>query len=184
MSTGLKAQDIIAQVQAWVKNVVVGENFCPYAAPVLDRVHYQLLASDPHEQLQDFVDSCYQLQAESAIETALLIVPEGLEDFDDYLERLDLLQALLEAQGFLGEFQLASFHPDYCFDGISADEAENYTNRSPWPIFHLLRESSLSEALERVSSPEKIPERNRRHAERLGVAHLRAALQRSKEAKA
>lgn len=184
MSASPYSQDVLAQVQAWVNDVVVAENFCPFAAPSLDRVHYQILAADAEEQLQDFVESCYQLQAESGIETALLIAPEGLGDFDDYLERLDLFQALLEAQGFLGEFQLASFHPDYCFEGVEEDAAENYTNRSPWPIFHLLRESSLSDALSQVSSPEKIPERNRRHAERLGLDTLRASLKRCQEVKA
>ena len=184
MNASVNSQDIIAQVQAWVKDVVVAENFCPFAAPALDRVHYQILAADLEEQLQDFVESCYQLQAEPGIETALLIAPQGLSDFDDYLERLDLLQALLEAQGFLGEFQLASFHPDYCFEGVADEAAENYTNRSPWPVFHLLRERSLSEALDQVSSPEKIPERNRRHAERLGLEALRMSLKRCQEAKA
>ncbi|MBB6520900.1 DUF1415 domain-containing protein [Pseudoteredinibacter isoporae] len=183
MSASVSPQDVVAQVQAWVNDVVVGENFCPFAAPSLDRVHYQILAADTEEQLQDFMESCYQLQAESGIETALLIAPEGLEVFDDYLERLDLFQALLDAQGFIGEFQLASFHPDYCFEGVDEEAAENYTNRSPWPIFHLLRERSLSEALDSVSSPEKIPERNRRHAERLGVDVLRASLRRCQEVK-
>lgn len=178
------SEDVIAQVQAWVNKVVVGENFCPFAAPILERVHYQLLAADPHEQMQDFAESCYQLRAEPAIETALLIAPEGLTCFDDYLERLDLFQALLEAQGFLGEFQLASFHPDYCFEGVDEEAAENYTNRSPWPIFHVIRESSLNEALAQLSSPEKIPERNRQHAERLGVNALRASLQYCREVKA
>lgn len=178
------SQDIIAQVQAWVKTVVVGENFCPFAAPILDRVHYQLLAVDAEEQMLNFVESCYHLRRDPNIETALLIAPQGLECFDDYLERLDLFQALLEVQGFTGEFQLASFHPDYCFDGVEPQAAENYTNRSPWPTFHLIRESSLSNALAQVSSPEKIPERNRQHAERLGVDRLRASLQSCREVKA
>lgn len=176
-------EHIIARVQHWLETVVVGHNFCPFAQPVLNSVHYQILSVEPEQRLLDLIDSCYQLEAEPKIETALLIIPVGLEDFDTYLDQLALAEALMSEQGLDGVFQLASFHPDYCFDGVAENAAENYTNRSPYPIFHLLREDSLTRALATVSSPEKIPERNQRYAESLGVEQLAASLKRSQEFK-
>ncbi|MCV6624931.1 MAG: DUF1415 domain-containing protein [Cellvibrionaceae bacterium] len=177
----MSSEQVIGRVQHWVREVVVGHNFCPFAAPSLDDTHYQVLSADAEQRLHELVACCLRLRQQPQIETALLIVPEGLDDFDCYLDQLALAEDLLSAQGFDGEFQLASFHPDYCFAGVEPEAAENYTNRSPYPIFHLLREASLSQALGSVTAPEKIPERNRRYAEQLGVGKLQASLKQSQE---
>lgn len=174
-------EKVIASTQRWLMDTVIGHNFCPFAKPVLDNIHYQVLSADPQQRLEELADSLCQLAAEDAIETALLIIPKGLEDFYDYLDHLGMAEALLSQQGFDGEFQLASFHPDYCFGGVDPKAAENYTNRSPYPIWHVLREDSLSKVLDGLTSPEKLPERNRSVAERLGADVLAQSLRRSLE---
>ena len=100
----------------------------------------------------------------------------GLEDFDDYLDFLAVAEALLVEQGYEGTYQLASFHPDYCFDGAEQDDPANFTNRSPWPMLHLLREAGLEQALAHYPEPEAIPERNIERMGQLGSERLSAEL--------
>jgi hypothetical protein len=89
---------------------------------------------------------------------------------------MHIAEALLTEEGFEGIFQLATFHPDYCFEGQQTDDAANYTNRSPYPIVHILRESSVERALEGVANPEKIPERNIKFARAAGLGVMQALL--------
>ena len=100
-----------------------------------------------------------QLPAEAA-ETGLFILRRGLEDFSEYLLVLEDAEALLRESGVVEMLQLASFHPDYCFDGLDADDPANYTNRSPFPMFHLIRQDGLAAALESWPDPASIPRRN------------------------
>ena len=136
-----------------------------------------MVISDKLEnQLQELIYSCEQLDRESDIETSLLILPNGLADFDDYLDFLDLANELMHKQGYEGIYQLASFHPDYCFDGVDAADASNFTNRSPYPMLHLIRESSLEKVLAHYPSPEEIPVRNINYTQTLGVNVLQQIL--------
>jgi len=167
---------VLARTRQWVEQVVVGHNFCPFAKPSLAQTHYQLLAGDVEQRMQGLLAMCAEMRARPELETALLVVAAGLTDFDDYLDELALAESLLEELGFAGEFQLASFHPDYCFADTDPGAAENYTNRSPYPVFHLLREASISKALAAVKLPEKIPQRNQRYAQQLGQQRLQAEL--------
>lgn len=162
----------VVQTRRWVEDVVIGHNFCPFAKPSLDQTHYELLKGGAEQRMQQLLDCCFRLRENSEIETTLLVVEEGLGDFDDYLDELSLAEELMASMGLEGEFQLASFHPDYCFAETVPQAAENYTNRSPYPMFHLLRESSLSRALAEVGSPEKIPRRNQKYAQELGAEAL------------
>ena len=98
------------------------------------------------------------------------------EEFDDYLEFLDDAQTALEEMGLAGEIQLASFHPDYCFEGEPVDAVSHFTNRAPYPLIHLLRETMVSTALETYPNPERIPERNIQTLERLGLAGIERLL--------
>jgi len=95
-----------------------------------------------------------------AVETTLLVIPNSLIDFDDFNQFLDLCDTLLSQFNWNGEFQIASFHPKYQFSGTQADDRENWTNRSPYPLLHLLREESLSKALASHPCPETIPVSN------------------------
>lgn len=162
----------IQQTQRWLSTVVIGLNFCPFAKREFDggRIHYAVIdAEDPETQLQQIMQHCAALDADPARETSLLIFPKALRDFEDYLDLLDIATALLEQQGYEGIYQLASFHPDYCFAEISADDPSHYTNRSPYPMIHILREASVEAALAKYPNPEMIPARNIRVAQALGL---------------
>jgi len=177
--TNPTAENILDACQNWVDTVVIGENFCPFAKRERDRdsIRYSIAPSDKLEvAIQFFADELLFIDENPDTETSLLIFPASFDHFDDYLELLELSQEVLESIGFEGRFQLASFHPEYCFEGCSEDDAENYTNRSPYPMLHLIREESLEKALKSVQSPESIPERNVAHAKKLGIETLRKLL--------
>ena len=93
-------------------------------------------------------------------ETAVLVIPNMLHSFDDYNQFLDWVDALLDEFDWAGEYQIASFHPQYCFAGVAPESPENFTNRSPYPLLHIIREASIEAALEHYADPEAIPERN------------------------
>lgn len=177
----MQTEQVIAVTRRWLQQVVVGLQLCPFASQPLqqDSIRYQVCdASDENAiyaaLLTEFIDFL-QLPAEQA-ETALFIVPQGLEQFEDYLDLLHAAEAGIDAVGLSGTLQLASFHPDYRFAGSRADDAANYSNRSPWPMFHLLRESLLEQALADYPQPEKIPERNIRRLRKLGLQHMQQQL--------
>ena len=97
---------------------------------------------------------------DEAIETTLIMLPQGFEDFYDYLDLVDLAEALLVEQGYEGIYQLATFHPNYRFANAPVHDPANFTNRSPYPTLHLIREASIERVLEHYEDPEDIPERN------------------------
>ena len=113
---------------------------------------------------------------ESQAETSLFVVPAGLEAFETYLDFFAAVETVIPEAGLEGILQLASFHPDYCFEGAEADDPANYTNRSPHPIFHLIREAPLARALENYPDPEAIPDRNIALLRKLGLAEMRRRL--------
>ena len=153
------------ETRQWIETFIIKLNICPFAAKPYsdDLLHFEIVEDNDFEQLYrkllTAIDEFHQLDAEKA-EAGFLIVTEGLEDFDDYLDMLELLDEAIDESGLRGTFQLASFHPDYCFDGVPLDDPANATNRSPYPMFHIIREESLAEALKSYPNPEKIPERN------------------------
>lgn len=166
---------IIAQTRLWVRSVVVELELCPFARREVERdsVRYHVVPPLSYEQhLQDLIAECQKLDDESGIETSLLIYPDSYQDFDDYLDYLYLAEALLIAQGYKGIYQLASFHPHYCFGGEAEQAASNYTNRSPYPMLHILREASVGIGLGFIDDPEQIPVRNLATTERLGREHM------------
>jgi len=173
---------VIAQTQEWVNTVVIGHNFCPFARREVEagRVEYQVATDSGRKQcLQALRKACKELlssEGEGYIETSFLILPRGFEGFYPFLDFLDAANDLICADGFEGVIQLASFHPDYCFEGAPDDDAANYTNRSPYPMLHLIREQSLEEALEQFDQAELIPERNIAFARALGAPALATQL--------
>ena len=105
-----------------------------------------------------------------------LILPDVCADFDDFLDLLGIAEDLLAEQGYEGVYQLASFHPDYCFADQNENDPANYTNRSPYPTLHLLREASLERVLGEDADPDLIPQRNIDFARRQGLDRMRALL--------
>lgn len=147
----------------WVKQVIVKYNLCPFARPEVesDRIRYRVIEeTQPTAVLQELLAECRLLDEQPEIATTLLIMPRGFEGFYGYLDLVDSADELLVEQGFEGHYQLASFHPDYCFDGEPQADAANYTNRAPYPTLHIIREASLELALASYDHPEQIPERN------------------------
>ena len=164
-------ESAISAVEQWVKQVVIGENFCPFAKPAEQNgsILYVTTQSNTLETaLMHLIVECERLSESQQYETTLLIFDKGFKIFDDFLDLMSLADDLIVEQGYEGVFQLAHFHPHYCFDGCDEQDAENYTNRSPFPILHLLRESSVEQGLKSISLPENIPNRNIRHARKKG----------------
>ena len=151
------------RVRHWVETVVVGWNLCPFARKELlqDRIRFVVTeACDEESLLHALLDELELLEQSPEVETTVLIHPEVLSDFYDYNQFLDYVDGLIAQYEYEGIFQVASFHPHYQFAGTEPEDAENYTNRSPYPILHILREESLARAIERYHDVEGIPERN------------------------
>lgn len=164
---------IIAAVRRWLEVAVIGLNLCPFArAPyVAQRVRFRVShATDDEELLADLEEELRALHAVSPeqVETVLLIHPWALLDFLDFNEFLNAADGCVEQLGFEGELQVASFHPDYQFGDSAPDAIENYTNRSPYPILHLLREESISRVVDAVDDTDAIYERNVELLRKLG----------------
>ncbi len=175
----LPRAEIIKSVRCWVEQVVMGLNLCPFAGEpmVTDRVRFVVSEADSAQQLLgDLQKELNRLEIDTTVETTLLIHPQVLQNFFDYNQFLDQAEALLVNRGLEGIYQLASFHPDYQFAGTEPGDAQNYTNRAPYPLLHLLREASLERAIANHPDVAQIPERNIELLERMGPEALRALL--------
>ncbi|MCG6888961.1 MAG: DUF1415 domain-containing protein [Gammaproteobacteria bacterium] len=170
---------ITASVRYWVETVVVGLNLCPFAGRELlqERIRFVVTpAATEAELLASLQAELELLDTNPAIETTLLIHPRVLQDFADYNQFLEAADDLLRATGVEGIYQLASFHPQYQFAETAADDVENYTNRSPYPMLHLLREQSLERSIANYPDTDRIPLRNMARMKRLGIARLKQLL--------
>jgi hypothetical protein len=170
---------IIQRTRCWVKSVVIDLNFCPFAKHELEagRVHFQVSHDvDLEQALLCLVAECQRLDESPEIETTLLVYTEAFNRFDDYLELLAMANDLLVSLGYEGTYQLASFHPEYCFAGDNQQSAANFTNRSPYPVLHLIRESSLERVLANYPEPESIPQRNIKVAQEKGLEQMQNIL--------
>ena len=168
---------VVADIRVWLERVVVGLNLCPFARPLQgsDRLRIAVHDQSSLAALRTaFLQELELLQgsSEQDIATTLLVLPGALEDFYDYLNFVDAAQGLLIEAGLEGVVQLASFHPHYQFAGEDSDAASHYTNRSPYPVIHLLREEMLTRVLSDGSDPNGIPARNVAALEAIGVAEL------------
>ncbi len=169
-------ETVIVQTRKWIQDVVVGCNFCPFAAPVVKAgtIEYEVIEeASPDEALAALSQAFNNLDTNTGIETLFLIFPDRFTSFDDYLDLLHLAEDFLEEQGYEGVYQLASFHPAYLFEGSSEEDPSNYTNRSPYPMLHLLREDKLSLAIDSFPGTEKIPLRNIKYAQQKGIIYMR-----------
>ncbi|WP_371324912.1 DUF1415 domain-containing protein [Dechloromonas sp. ZY10] len=167
------AERVIGATREWLERAVIGLNLCPFAKSVVvkKQLRYALsLASDPDQLLAEIEAELTRLATTDpqALDTTLLIHPHVLTDFLDYHFFLGEVDALIRNLGYDGIFQIASLHPQYEFAGSDPDEIANYTNRSPYPTLHLLRESSIDRAVAAFPHAESIYQRNIETMEKLG----------------
>jgi len=172
-------QAVIQATRQWVENVVVDLNLCPFARRELvnNRVRFAVTeARTTDALLGGLQQELMKLVDDDSIETSLLIHPGVLQDFHDYNDFLAVADGLVDILELEGVIQIASFHPHYQFAGTTADAAENYTNRSPYPMLHLLREASLERAIAAYPDTDAIPQRNIERVEALGQDAMKALL--------
>ncbi|HHB78157.1 MAG TPA: DUF1415 domain-containing protein [Saprospiraceae bacterium] len=172
---------IIEETMNWVNKVVIGLNFCPFAGPVVrhQRLHVEVVPEgDIAVILEKLIRECYFLDTSEQYETSLIVLPEfGAHDenpFESYLDILEMAESLLEKMKFKGVYQVAGFHPDYYFEGTSKDDPANYTNRSPYPMFHVILEASVEDAIANYPNVDEIPVNNKKLARERGEASMRA----------
>jgi hypothetical protein len=174
--------DPIADTRRWLERAVIGLNLCPFAKAVQAKgqIRYVLSdAADPRDLLEQLGEELLLLRDAPAeqVDTTLIVHPHVLQDFLDYNDFLDEADALVEQLGLEGVIQVASFHPDYQFAGTEPDDVTNYTNRAPYPTLHLLREDSVSRAVDAFPDPDAIVERNQETVRKLGAEGWRKLLE-------
>lgn len=177
MNQPLNKEVIIAQTKKWIVDVVVGCNFCPFAAREVkrDSILFAVLENAPKALvLSSLRKTITQLDENPELETALLILPHHFSSFSVYLRLVDAAETLLRKEGYEGIYQVASFHPGYLFAGSNPSDPANYTNRSPYPMLHLLREASVSRVVDAHPNPHAIPETNTAFARQKGLAYMAA----------
>ena len=166
-------ETIIAATQLWLERAVIGLNLCPFAKAVhvKKQIRYVVSsASTPEDLLKELINELEFLAETTSekIDTTLLIHPHVLSDFLDYNDFLDIADEALEELDLAGELQIASMHPHYQFADTQPDDMENYTNRSPYPTLHLLRESSVDKAVAVFPEADQIFEKNIETMKKLG----------------
>jgi len=166
--------EVIAATRGWIERAVIGLNLCPFAKAVYvrERIRYTVSEARSVEALLEDLVRELQYLAEvppEKIDTTLLIHPYVLQDFLDFNDFLDTAEAAVEALGLTGVLQVASFHPQYRFADSEPEDIANYTNRSPYPTLHLLREASIEQAVESYGDAERIYRQNIRTMRELGL---------------
>ena len=170
----LMSADAAERTRAWVEHAVVGLNLCPFAKAPMVKGQIRYVVSETDDPRVLLAELCAQMAALVAadpadVETTLLVHPNALTDFLDFNDFLEAADAALEDLGLDGVLQIASFHPDYQFDGAEPDDPGNASNRAPYPTLHLLREASVDRAVEAFPEAEAIFENNLRTLAALGV---------------
>ena len=177
----MDAVQVEVDVRRWLERAVIGLNLCPFAKAVYVKNQVRLVVSDAStasallEQLGEELVLLRDTPTDQ-VDTTLLVHPQVLGDFLDYNDFLDDADALVEALALDGVLQVASFHPDYQFAGTAPDDAENLTNRAPYPTLHLLREDSVARAVDAYPEPDAIIERNVATMRELGIDGFRKLL--------
>ena len=175
----MTTEQVVEQTKSWLTSFIIHYNICPFAKGEYEResIYYSVVESEQTELcLEALFSECQRLDTHTEIETTLIIFPTQFVMFDDYLGFLNLAESLLIEQNYEGIYQLASFHPHYCFEGEDIMDPANYTNRSPYPMLHLIREASLERALQSYPNPELIPERNIKLTRKMGIETIQAIL--------
>lgn len=172
----LNEQQVIGQTKNWIKKIVIGCNFCPFANREFknNTIHYQVVFSTKRTDARDaLLRECKRLDRNQSIATTLLIFPNAFSGFSDYLELVSLAEKLLVQKKYEGIYQLATFHPLYQFENSAPDDPANYTNRSIYPMLHLLREDDIRKAIKFYGNAEEIPQRNVQFAREKGEVYMK-----------
>ena len=166
---------IIAQTKKWILDVVIGCNFCPFASREVkkDSIRFEVIEGNKALVLKALSEAFTKMNARPEIETMFLLLPKNFSGFAEYLKLVEGAEKLIKKSDYEGIYQVASFHPGYLFAGSSMDDAANYTNRSPYPMLHILREESVSRAIDNYPDTEKIPEKNTAFARQKGLEYMR-----------
>jgi hypothetical protein len=170
---------VIEQTKKWIETVVIGCNFCPFATiPFYQQAIFYKVVEEAsvHSALTSLALEWKRMEEDPEVETSLVIFTGSFLLFDDYLDLLTVADQLLKKEGLEGTYQLASFHPDYRFAGTLPNDAANFTNRSPYPMLHILREESVEAALKRYPNPGQIPLKNVEFARKKGTGHMKNLL--------
>jgi uncharacterized protein len=170
----MTSDEIIAATRRWLERAVIGLNLCPFAESVYRAGRVRFCVSEQRSAsglLDEFRLELSALSSASPLhtETTLLIHPWVLGDFIEYNDFLEVCEAAIADMGLEGELQVASFHPRYQFAGTQPGDVENHTNRSPYPMLHVLREASIERAIAAVPDTAEIYRRNIRTLRALGL---------------
>lgn len=165
---------VIDDTRTWLERAVIGLNLCPFAKSVhvKGQIHYAVSRAQTAEVfLEDLIAELKDLAVADPLarDTTLLMAPDCLLDFLDFNDFLAVADQALVDLELDGVLQIANLHPDYQFAGTHAGDISNYTNRSPYPTLHLLREDSIDRAVDAFPQAESIFEKNMETMERLGV---------------
>jgi hypothetical protein len=165
-------------IRQWLDTIVIGLQLCPFAAQPVQAGRLRIQISAASDELQLLTELQLELQRledtpADRLETTLIAVPNMLADFADYNDFLGQVEELLERFEWAGDYQVASFHPHYQFAGTEPGDAENLSNRAPYPLLHLLREDSVEAALDSHPDPDRIPEDNIRKLRELNPQQRR-----------
>jgi uncharacterized protein len=165
----------------WIETFVLGLNLCPFARHPYkyDKIRYVIFEGNDVTVLTDLITTEMALLDDTSpaiLETTVIIAMNGFSDFEDYLSALYDADALLEELDYEGVYQIASFHPDYKFEGSESEDVTNYTNRSPYPMFHLLREDSVTRALDAFPEVGDILAQNQETMTKLGLTKVKKML--------
>lgn len=174
----------VEQTKQWLDEVIIGLNFCPFAKKefVNNTIHYQLsVESQLKSALVELAGQLEYLQSHPQIETTLVVYQQGFRDFNRFLDLVDCANDMVVEYGFEGIFQIANFHPEYCFADEDYDDASNFTNRSPYPTLHLIREESMERVLKVYKDPQLIPENNIALAREKGGDYFKTLLTKIKK---
>jgi hypothetical protein len=167
---------IIAQTKKWIVEVVVGLNFCPFAAREVKKesIFFKIIEGNNRLVLQELVDAFERMKTEPQVETMFLLLTKNFDRFPAFLKLIGSVNTVIRKEGYEGIYQVATFHPAYQFAGSGINDAANYTNRSPYPMLQILREESVSRAVDTYPDTHKIAGRNIAFARQKGLAYMQS----------
>ena len=186
LTSPLLEQHVIDATLKWVDDIVIEHNFCPFARYVRtpSGIRCVVIGGDVGDVIQSLYDEVRHLEENEYTATTLIALTHTtLGDFDEYLDVLAIADNMLHDWGYSGTYQLPSFHPDYIFDGSEASDAENFTNRSPYPLLHLIREADITRYMKKEEDAEKIFSHNIEKAQSLGCPYFEKVLKEIKKDK-
>ncbi len=181
VSSRSEAPRVVAETRRWVKEIIMRHNFCPFAHKPFQQgtIRYAVTSSrKPQAVVESLISELLMLRSSDreVSETTLLVTPNCFADFADYNDFLDVVDALIEELHLVGVIQVASFHPDYQFADLDANDVRNYTNRSLYPMFHLILEDSIEHARATHPDVEDIPQINMDLLQKQGLAESQRQL--------